>query len=632
MNRFLALTATAAAAITTLGAALAQAPTVTTVLSNGTTQSRYDMVILGDGYQASEQTRFNQDVQTFLTALFQRQPYQTFAAYYNVHTVFRASVDSGADRPDETPPIYKNTVYNATYNYGGTDRCLYIQNTSQALADAALAPANEGRVLVMVNDSRYGGCAATFAVSYNGGSMSEVQIHEIGHSLGQLADEYDYPNGTYTGGEPGSVNITTSPTGQKWSIWHGTDGISAFQGAGYYQFGLYRPKSNCLMRSLGVSLCRVCQENITRLTNGIVDTIVATLPTTSTVALAVPNVQPFSITHIVPPGNNPAIEWKLDGAVIPGATGTSLNLDSTTLTVGAHTLECSVLDQTLLVRADPQQVMRESHTWTVNVSDPTAAQLRVPSVTQSTVWVQPGSPLTITASIVNDGPAAAGPFEVEYFLSPTQSWSAQSIYLGREVVANLTATQQLSLPHTTQIPWSTPMQILYGFVVVDRLDTVHETNENDNQRQFVLIGQAGPCVTQLEFNDPLLHPTDAATLSLANGGTLHPTVFAPCADPTATLYLIAWTGSGTSPGLPLAPGLTLPLNPDSLTNLGLDFLNGAVFGSFLGVLDAQKLGRATFALPPGLGLPPGQTHLAALLLGNTQLFTAVTNPIALTLQ
>ena len=35
--------------------------------------------------------------------------------------------------------------------------------------------------------------------------MSQVQIHEIGHSLGQLADEYDYPNSTYTGSEPSQV-------------------------------------------------------------------------------------------------------------------------------------------------------------------------------------------------------------------------------------------------------------------------------------------------------------------------------------------------------------------------------------------------------------------------------------------
>ena len=108
--------------------------------------------------------------------------------------MFRASKDSGADHPDKSPPIYKDTVYNASYNIGGTPRCLYIRNTSLALRDAAKAPAVEGRVMVVVNDSRYGGCAGTFAVTYNGSSMTTVQVHEFGHSFARLADEYDYPN------------------------------------------------------------------------------------------------------------------------------------------------------------------------------------------------------------------------------------------------------------------------------------------------------------------------------------------------------------------------------------------------------------------------------------------------------
>jgi hypothetical protein len=621
--------AAALAALTALAAA--QQPTVTTVLSNGTTQTRYDMVILGDGYQAAQQAQFNQDVLNFLTALFQKQPYQTFAGYFNVHTVFRASVDSGADRPDETPPVFRNTVYDCTYNYGGVDRCLYVQNTSQALADAALAPANEGRILMMVNDTRYGGCAATFAVSYNGGWMTEVQTHELGHSLGQLADEYDYPNQTYTGSEPSSVNITTSPTGQKWSIWHGTDGISAFQGAGYYQFGLYRPRTTCLMRDLGQVLCRVCQENITRLTNAVVDVIASTSPATTTVNVAVPNLQTFTITHFVPAGNNPLIAWKLDGAVIPGATGTSWQLNPSTVAVGPHTLEVSVLDQTLLVRTDPNNTMRETHTWTVNVSNPTLAQLRIPSATPSPLWVQRGSPVTITASIVNDGPATAGPFDVEFFMSTTTTWSVQSTYLGKVTIPTIAATQTLQVQHSTQMPWSLLPQPYYGFAVADRVDVVDETNENDNVRLFTLLGQTSPCVTKLEFLDPLLYPFDAASVPVAAGGAVHPTVVAPCANPATTLYLIAWTASGTSPGIPLGPGLVLPLNFDPYTQLGLDTLNGPVFGSFLGILDAQGLGHATFTLPPATSLPIGTTSFAAVLLGNTQLFTAVTNPVTLTL-
>ena len=107
---------------TALLAAAPAAQTVATLINNGTTETRYDIVILGDGYQLTEEAQFDSDVAAFLTSLFQKEPYLTFANYYNVHTVFRASQESGADRPDETPPIYRNTVYDATYNYGGTPR------------------------------------------------------------------------------------------------------------------------------------------------------------------------------------------------------------------------------------------------------------------------------------------------------------------------------------------------------------------------------------------------------------------------------------------------------------------------------------------------------------------------------
>tara|TARA_R110002072_G_scaffold109160_1_gene236327 strand:- start:103202 stop:105055 length:1854 start_codon:yes stop_codon:yes gene_type:complete len=612
-------------------AATLHAQTVTTVISNGTTDTRYDIVILGDGYQASEQGQFNQDVTTFLTSLFQRAPYNLFADYYNVHTVFRASQDSGADRPDETPPVFVNTVYNATYNYGGTDRCLYIQNTAQGLADAALAPATEGRVMVMVNDNRYGGCAATFAVSYNGNSMSEVQAHELGHSLGLVADEYDYAGNTYTGPEPPAPNITKSPTGQKWSIWHGTQGISAFQGAGYNQYGLYRPRSNCLMRALGQVLCRVCQESIVKITNSIANVMTSTSPASASLTVSQPNLQTFSFTHYVPVGNNPIFEWDIDGVTQTGAASTSFTLDSTQLPLGSHTVTARLIDQSNRVRSDPLQHMVEEHSWQVQVSNPSLAQLRIPQLVTSMVLVNPGTPLTLTPTIINDGPAAAGPFTVEFFLSPSlTSWSTQDTYLGKLDIAGLNSGQQaVGLQLNTQLPWSLPVQLMFVHAIVDRQNTVAESDETDNQLARAVFGQVGPCETGLEFQDPLTTPF-AGSISLAAGGTLHPTVVARCADPATTIYLIAWSGSGTTPGMPLGAGLTLPINFDGYTQTGLGGLNGSIFGGFLGILDAQGVGQAQFALPPSTAIPTGTTHFAAVLLGSTQLFTAVSNAVELT--
>jgi hypothetical protein len=616
----------------TLLAAAIHAQTVTTVISNGTTETRYDIVILGDGYQASEQNTFNQDVNTFLTALFQKAPYNLFADYYNVHTVFRPSIDSGADHPDATPPIYVNTAYEATYNFGGTGRCLYIQNTSLGLADAALAPATEGRVMVMVNDNRYGGCAATFACSYNGSSMTEVQAHELGHSLGQLADEYEYSGNTYTGSEPGSVNLTISPTGQKWSIWHGTQGIGAFEGGGYNQYGLYRPRSNCMMRSLGQALCRVCQENIVKITNAIANVIDSTSPASSSVTITTPNVQTFSFSHFVPAGNNPVIEWEVDGVTQPGATTTNLTVDSNQLTLGSHTVTAKITDNSDRVRSDPGNFMQEEHTWQVQVSDPTLAQLRIPTCTVNMVLVNPGTTVTISPTIINDGPAASAPFKVEFFLSSSPAtYTTQDTLLGQIDIGSLNNGQQTNgLQLNAQLPWSMPLNVLFVHAVVDRENAVIESNESDNVLIRTLFNQLGPCETGLEFQDPLTTPF-AGSISLMTGGTLHPTVVAPCANPATSLYLIAWTGSGTVPGTQLAPGLTLPLNFDGLTQAGLNGLNGTIFGGFLGVLNAQGVGQAQFTLPPSTAIPTGTTHFATVLLSPSQLFTAVSNPIRLTI-
>ena len=79
-------------------------------------------------------------------------------------------------------------------------------------------------------------------------------------------------------------------------------------------------------------------------------------------------------------------------------------------------------------------------------------------------------------------------------------------------------------------------------------------------------------------------------------------------------YLLLASASGTSPGIPLAPGVTLPLVPDGLTFFLLELAPSTT--SLLGPLDAQ--GRATlpFAVPPGLfaSLPGGRLDFAWLTL------------------
>ncbi|MCA8970107.1 MAG: hypothetical protein KDC95_10000 [Planctomycetes bacterium] len=346
--------------------------TVRTHLNNGPVANRYDIVCLGDAYRTSDETQFVADVNAWIANLFAKEPYKTYKKFFNVHSVFRNSVENLADKPNPctNPPVVRNTVYNASYCVGGTDRCLYISNTTLASQDAAQAPDVEGRIVVFVNDPKYGGCASTFAVSYNGSSGPEVQSHEFGHSFGGLADEYDYGrSGTYTGPEPGNANITADSNCTKWQLWKGTNGINCFQGAGYYLTGLYRPKSNCLMRNLGVALCEVCQEELVLDGYTTVNPIEAPVPSSTSVTLTKPATQTFSFTNLVPATSNPRVRWYVDNVLKQTGSSASYNLASTTLSAGTHTVRLEVFDQTTMVRKDTANKRTRTRTWSVIVRD-----------------------------------------------------------------------------------------------------------------------------------------------------------------------------------------------------------------------------------------------------------------------
>jgi len=606
------------------------AQNVRTIRNNGPTDNRYDLVILGDGYQAFEESRFDADALAVTNHLFSVAPYSTFAQSFNVHTVFRASTQSGANHPDTG--VYNNPVYGASYNTGGTPRCLYITNTGLALADAALAPSSEGRVMVLVNDSRYGGCGGTFAVSYNGSQMTEVQAHEFGHSFGGLADEYGGSSATYTGPEPGERNVTKDATGQKWSAWLGSNGIGVFQGARYYNQGLYRPWNDCLMRSLNRPLCSVCREQISLTANSAVSAIDQPLPASQNITLDVSAPpQAFSFSNLSPAGNNPQITWTLDGQTVATAT-TNYTLDPATAPLGSHVLRAEVLDQTALVRNDPTNLMRHQHSWNVQVVDASAPDLYAEFLGTSSFSVGAGGTVDLTTTVRNPSPNPAGAFRVDHFLSTDSTIDSSDIYLGGYTVSGLAAGQaDVRTRSAVRLPSYLVNPVYVVGVLVDRENLVREQDESNNVRTSAFLVAAPPCPPVLEYRDALLYPRDAAVVPLATGGSALPTVVARCAAP-GTSYLLVWGCSGTNPGTPIGSGLVVPLNQDYCTAFSLADLNGSVFVQSFGVLDANGHGNAEFRWPPGLGPLPMTGHFAAVLIDSTPAFSAVTPPIAITIQ
>lgn len=247
---------------------------VAELIDNGPTADRLDVVVIGDGYTAAELGKFHADAKAKWAEVTAVEPYTTYRNLFNVWTVDAVSHDSGVTGdPDRT--TVRDTALGAYFWCEAIERLLCID---QPKVDAYVSKAPEADlVIVLANSAKYGGAGynePSATLGYEGISTAsadnaksgQVAIHETGHSLGKLADEYFYPGvpdyERYTGPEPAESNISTLPAGRmaqdraKWFRWLGEpspDGgaVGAYEGGGYFVTGLQRPTDNSIMRVLG---------------------------------------------------------------------------------------------------------------------------------------------------------------------------------------------------------------------------------------------------------------------------------------------------------------------------------------------------------------------------------------------
>lgn len=226
---------------------------VVTIQQTGPPADRYDLVFIGDGYTAGEQALFHSQAVARWAQITAYEPFRTLKDKFNVWQVNAVSNQSGSDN-DPTPGVRKDTALGGGFHCDGLARLICV-DTAVTRSYAALAPGAD-QALVLVNSTTYGGSGGTVTVSSGGNAQSgDIVVHELGHSIGGLADEYGGP-GTYSGGEPGEPNATKRPDTAKWASYLGRptpDGgvIGAFEGGAYFDKGVYRPSQNSIMRTLG---------------------------------------------------------------------------------------------------------------------------------------------------------------------------------------------------------------------------------------------------------------------------------------------------------------------------------------------------------------------------------------------
>jgi len=352
----------------------------TTLIQNGPASNRVNIVFLGDGYTADQLGIYLQHINTIMDHFFNagQDPFPRYQNFFNVYCVNVVSNESGAD----VPPlgIFRDTALDSSYYYlAGPERLLYVDEgkASAALNDGLSGSGITPTIkLVTVNDTRYGGGGGEFAVVAGGNANAgELALHEIGHSFAGLADEYGDGSSTYWGSEPSQVNITKDPCGTKWAPWLGyvdsLGTVGAYQGAGGYQYGLYRPTVTGKMNALGQPFNAVDREQIIKSIYAVVHPLDDYLQATGTL------MDPSSLWVDTVDPNVIQVAWSVNGVSVAAATGETFRLSDYGYGAGLYDVVARAFDSTDWVRSDPNGLLEQSVEWEVELTPEPASLLLV---------------------------------------------------------------------------------------------------------------------------------------------------------------------------------------------------------------------------------------------------------------
>jgi len=254
---------------------------VSKVINNGDAADKVDLTFIAEGYTKYEMDKFKKDVKRMADYVLSFEPFNQHKHKFNVWAVCSPSDDAGTDNPRKKQ--WARTAVNSMFNTFYIDRYLETSDVISIRDIAACAPYDH--ICVLVNTDKYGGGGIYnhFSIGTSNHPMAnQVMLHELGHGLIGLADEYytsdvAYQNFFDLNVEPWQPNITTMVNfDKKWKhlidkdtpvptpdtpAFHQVTGV--FEGGGYVAKGVYRPAVNCRMKSNHANgFCAACQEAI----------------------------------------------------------------------------------------------------------------------------------------------------------------------------------------------------------------------------------------------------------------------------------------------------------------------------------------------------------------------------------
>jgi IgA peptidase M64/peptidase M64-like protein len=203
------------------GVRLPDAGPLLTLHESGDPEQKLDLLILGDGYTAAERGKFERDARRLVGVLLATSPFKERERDINVWGLCPAALESGVSRPSQR--IYRRSPIGATFDAFDSERYVLTFENRTFRDIAASAPYDV--VEILVNSATYGGggiFGLYSTVAADSVWAPYIFVHEFGHHIAALADEYYTSDVAYQPAadrvEPWEPNVTAllDPAALKW--------------------------------------------------------------------------------------------------------------------------------------------------------------------------------------------------------------------------------------------------------------------------------------------------------------------------------------------------------------------------------------------------------------------------------
>ena len=530
---------------------------VYTLHKSGSDRENFVIVIMGDGYTASQREQFVEDATKKAQGMLTWSPYKEYSDRINIYGIPAVSNESGIS-------VYGGKSVDTYFHIRVWGKAAVFSDDGAELAKALRqeleenyldAGATVGTIHMLSNaDGSYGASINSlfsFSANSDENSNGTAMAHEIAHSIGGLGDEYErYTNKPNT-------SDTTDPDTIKWSK------LLGFRGVGITMAGTetaFAPSRECMMRWLGQPFCEVCKMELARKLNN-TDYVSQPVP----LYVADPEITiPHSKTGTL---DKDSEKYRISKKNITKAN--QQDLEFRTVVQNMVNQEQHLKIRLRIVAADGTTVKYEKEQdYTIpalsNYYDPDAARESLSVVIQDVTDLVKGDTLDGEIIDTDTGKVLATDKTAE------QSWSTVNLHYelkkqdGTTETVPRTAVSTVYVPKNSTYSLRNPALSGYTFagssedtdeikVTEDSKDITYYYEEKKNSPEETEAPTATPTITPTAA--PTATPTITPTAAPTATSTITPTA-ALTATPTITPTAPPTVSPKDTPALPTKPNIT----------------------------------------------------------------------------